>query len=100
MRLKNALEAELWLWSMQREKFSEMQKHIMKGVPGAKRRPRFMLRRLTVLKFNEDKTFDDEIRELANEFDAIDEDDNDDDSEDSSELSDEDADVDAGKPKK
>ena len=75
MRLKNALESELWLWSMQREKFSEMQKHIMKGVPGAgKKRPKFMLRRLTVLKFDQEKTFDEEIREMAQEFDGIDSD--------------------------
>ena len=76
MRLKNALESELWLWSMQREKFSEMQKHIMKGVPGAgKKRPKFMLRRLTVLKFDQNKTFDEELRDMAQEFDEIDEDD-------------------------
>ena len=74
MRLKNALESELWLWSMQREKFSEMQKHIMKGVPGAgKKRPKFMLRRLTMLKFDQEKTFDEEIRDMVNEFDAFDE---------------------------
>lgn len=46
----------------------------MKGVPGAgKKRPKFMLRRLTVLKFDQEKTFDEEIRDMAQEFDAIDE---------------------------
>ena len=31
-----------------------------------------MLRRLTVIKFNKDRTFDDEIRSMAHEYDAKD----------------------------
>ena len=69
MRLKNALETELWLWSMQREKFSDLQKRLVSDVPANKRRSRFMLRRLTIIKFNKDKTFDEEIRDMAHSYD-------------------------------
>ena len=61
MRLKNTLQYELWLWSMQREKFSDLQKRLVSDVPANKRRTRFMLRRLTVIKFNKGRTFEDEI---------------------------------------
>ena len=68
MRLKNSLETELWLWSMQREKFSDLQKRIVSDVPGSKRRTRFMLRRLTMIKFNKERTFFDEIKTMADDY--------------------------------
>ena len=70
MRLKNTLQYELWLWSMQREKFSDLQKRLVSDVPAAKRRTRFMLRRLTVINFSKGRSFEDEIHSMADEFDA------------------------------